>query len=169
MRQSLRQFLNNFSLVEGTNDRWTWGDGTQKAFSVKEAYKELTYREGRMISMRPTKVYDGLIWKAWATMKAHLLAWRLLRNRLQTKENVDKSIDLNDEERRCGGCDNERETAVHAFMECGEVNRIWSALIDWIGVTCAMPSTIEGHFLSFAGMFKKKKWKRSLWLMDVYN
>lgn len=53
-----------------------------------------------------------------AVMKAKIIAWRLLWNRLPTRDMVSKRIALADEDLGCGVCGKSRESAVHVFLEC---------------------------------------------------
>lgn len=105
-------------------------------------------------------------------MKAKVTAWRLLWNRLPMKDNVGKRLVLNEEEQNCGGCAQDRETVVHAFLECAELARIWNVVVEWIGLCWVSPKSIEDHFISFAGMFNDNGWKRKLgelWICTIWS
>lgn len=111
--------INNLSLTEGVADRWYWEGEREGAYSVKEAYVMLTRRCGNSFPHRPCRESLTCIWKAMATMKAKVAAWRLLWNRLPTKDNVGKRIALDDEAKICVVCGHARESAHHVFLECG--------------------------------------------------
>lgn len=87
-------------------------------FSVREAYKELE-KNGRGAAVIPP---DGAcinrIWKASAPLKARVTAWRFAWNRLLTKDNVSKRVELAGEDERCCCCSIGHETTTHLFIEC---------------------------------------------------
>lgn len=59
---------------------------------VREAYKELAQRNNNSSSNQPLSESFTCIWKEWAILKAKVTAWRLMWNRLPTKDNVGKRI-----------------------------------------------------------------------------
>lgn len=110
-------------------------------------------------------------WNAWAMLKARVMAWRLLWNRLRMKDNVGKRIPLHEDERSCGSCGQVRETAAHAFLDYVVATSVWNHLIEWLGTSWVAPHSIEDHFLSFAVLFRGKRCKRilrGLWICTVW-
>ncbi|GAU14814.1 hypothetical protein TSUD_50260 [Trifolium subterraneum] len=74
-----------YDIVLQTNisDYWVWRHDTVGGYSVRGAYKVLT-------TMEALNVYaaSDLIWHIHVPLKVSVLAWRLWRNRLPTKDNL---------------------------------------------------------------------------------
>ncbi|GAU48931.1 hypothetical protein TSUD_373400 [Trifolium subterraneum] len=64
-------------------DHWLWRHDTSGGYSVQSAYKLLT-------SLVPPEVdaMSNFLWHKQVPVKVSVLAWRLLRNRLSTKDNL---------------------------------------------------------------------------------
>lgn len=103
---------------------WCWGAERDDIYSVKDACVMLACRNCHPTPHRPIVESLTYVWKAAATMKARVSAWRLLWNRLPTKDNVSNRITLDDEDKKCVICGNARESMFHVFLECEEVVRI---------------------------------------------
>jgi hypothetical protein len=70
-------------LRDQVNDRWVWHNDRSGSFSVKEAYK-VTVSNKRYLGF----VVSYLIWNKIVLLKVVLYAWRLLKDRLPTKDNL---------------------------------------------------------------------------------
>lgn len=165
------QFLSGFSPVAGVVDRWSWGTDANNSFSVNVAYKNLSKRSCSPSTQRPDVESLKCIWKASATMKAKITAWRLIRNCLPTKDNVGKRIALEEEEKSCVWCGLVNESATHIFLECGEVPQLRNLVIDWIGAVWVASRNIHLHFFSFAAFLGGKRWRRrlcGLWVCTIW-
>jgi hypothetical protein len=77
-------------------------------------------------------VASDLIWHK--PLKVSMLAWRLLRNRLPTKDNlVTRNIISHDTCLCVNGCGT-LETANHLFLSCPVFAPLWNLVRSWIGV-----------------------------------
>lgn len=85
MVTDLLNFVSNLSLTEGISDDWTWTLEDGGLFSVKSAYSIL---QGDVIEPID-KIYSKL-WSLKAPSNVLSLAWRVLKNRIQSKENLEK-------------------------------------------------------------------------------
>lgn len=94
----LLEYLANFSPSADATDRWCWGREGDSVFTVKIAYQFMDSRSSSQASSRPMGIIFVRVWKAFAPLKART-AWRLLWNRVPTKENMSKRIELNLDER----------------------------------------------------------------------
>jgi hypothetical protein len=82
-------------------------------------------------------------------LKVSMLAWRLLRNRLLTKDNlVRRHITHHDAGLCVTGCGGV-ETAYHLFLFCPVFAPLWSLVRSWVGVSSADSLSIHDHFLQF--------------------
>jgi len=66
-------------------DKWLWMADPQLTFSVKSTYKLLNANN----DIGSNRVFTEL-WKSKTPNKARVLAWRILLNRLPTKDNLQK-------------------------------------------------------------------------------
>nr|ABN08507.1 Myb, DNA-binding [Medicago truncatula] len=75
------------------------------------------------------------IWHKPVPLKVSLFAWRLLRNRLSTKDNLVWRRVLQHDDNKCiGGCD-VVETANHLFLSCATFGCVWSLVLRWLVIS----------------------------------
>jgi len=103
--------LHNTILQDNVNDVWRWSLDPIHAYSVREAYHFLTtYGEpenGNLVDN---------IWHKYIPSKVSLFLWRLLRDRLPTKDNLVQRRVLHQDDVACvAGCGS-AETAQHLFF-----------------------------------------------------
>ncbi|WJX67068.1 hypothetical protein P8452_51564 [Trifolium repens] len=79
----LKSVLVNSILQPDVLDRWVWQHDPDGGYSVRGAYKILTAQGDLDMT-----VTSDLIWHQQVPLKVSVMAWRLLRNRLPTKDNL---------------------------------------------------------------------------------
>ncbi|KAL8478355.1 hypothetical protein ACS0TY_030314 [Phlomoides rotata] len=95
------------------------------------------------------KTYKKL-WKNWAIKKATITAWRILKERVATKDNLAKrGSNFSSSEKVCPLCNKEEESTRHLFFKCEVTSLIWCKAINWLGVTMVMHEKPMIHFLQF--------------------
>ena len=107
--------LHNIVLQDHLSDRWRWLFDHVTGYSVKGAYHFLTTAD-----VPPQRGLFDDVWHRQAPLKASLFAWRLLRNRLPTKDNLVRRRVLQNDDNVCvggGGCSCP-ETVNHLFFGC---------------------------------------------------
>jgi len=118
--------LHNFVLQENVEDRWTWRLDPTHGYSVRGAYRFLTTTVGVGDSHQ---VAD--IWHQQIPSKVSVFVWRLLRNRLPTKDNLLRRRIISHEASACvAGC-GMQETANHLFLGCDILGLLWAQV--WLG------------------------------------
>lgn len=129
---ALMLLLNRIHLKENEADFWSWQHAANGIYSTNLAYQ----RRRKLRSMSSEgeefkrKVFRRL-WKSWAIIKAIPTAWKLLKGRVATKENLMKrGVHLNDEEKKCCLCKEEMETVSHLFFSCKFACSIWENIIS---------------------------------------
>jgi hypothetical protein len=106
--------LSNIFLQENVNDKWRWLIDSIHGYTVKGSYRFLT---------TPTKplarnLVDD-VWHKHIPSKVSLFVWRLMRNRILTKDNLACRCVLPSNDTNCvAGCGNQ-EMADHLFLGCG--------------------------------------------------
>ena len=82
-----------------------------------------------------------------------MFTWRLIRNKLPTKDNLVRRngiIHVNDNVcvADCGSL----EMAHHLFMGCAVSDSVWYHVQVWLGIDFAAPNTLRNHFVQFTYM-----------------
>ncbi|KAK2356189.1 hypothetical protein QL285_093541 [Trifolium repens] len=107
-------------------DRRKWIPAAAANFSVKSAYLDLLNRlvlppldDSKLISL-------GRMWKNNVPSKISIFGWRLLLEKLPTRESLfSKGVITNVVERVCVLCCNHVETTPHIFLQCHASNSVW--------------------------------------------
>ncbi|XP_024640724.1 uncharacterized protein [Medicago truncatula] len=112
------------------------------------------------------------LWHKEVPLKVVLFAWRLLRDRLPTKDNLHRRHVLGVDDQYCvGGC-GLVETSNHLFLHCNIFGSVWNYIFQWIGIATVMPFDVTGLFKQFTllGGFSKSRqsilqviWFATLW------
>ena len=81
-----------------------------------------------------------------------LFVWRLLRNRLPTKDNLLRRRVIQANDTACVyGCGDSKSTN-HLFLDCEILNLIWLHVRNWIGLSTVYPSQVREHYTQFSLM-----------------
>ncbi|XP_058774729.1 uncharacterized protein LOC131649001 [Vicia villosa] len=116
-------------------------------YSVKEAYNTLMPEPGSDVRIAWSKLWNKAI-----PTKVSCLAWRLVQNKIATKDNlVRRGVLLQGQERCAGECGRE-ENVSHLFFECHCFAGVWSHICRWIGVDAALHSEAWQHLLQFENL-----------------
>ena len=115
MLEECRQLLNGVVLQFDLSDRWLWDSDSDAGYTVRSAYQQLTTHA----EAEPPEVTTGdLIWHKKVPLKVSIFAWRLLRDRLPTKNNLLRRGVVDAEAVMCvTGCGLE-ESVPHLFIHC---------------------------------------------------
>jgi hypothetical protein len=119
LEQELLNLLHPFQLRPDVEDRCRWISSSTGIFSVKYAYIELLNRSA-MANLDDSMVYSlELMWKNNVPSKISIFGWRLLLEKLPSKETLfDKGIITNRTDRNCAFCSNHVESIAHVFIHC---------------------------------------------------
>jgi hypothetical protein len=128
-----------------------------------------------MVARRVVQVPEAsttLIWYKQVPTKVYVLAWRLLRNRLPTKDNLLRRHVIPHEFSFCvTGCGGV-ETAQHLFLSCPVFAPLWSLVISWVGMFSVDPLLLQDHLAQFShsagGSRARCPFLQLLWLCTVW-
>jgi len=147
---SLREcslLLHNIVLQDSVTDKWRWLLNPIHGYSVRDTYRFIT-NDGVQIDR--SLVND--VWHRFIPAKVSLFVWRLLRNRLPTRDNLVRRNILQPPLSLCPfGC-NEPESARHLFLECTTSNFLWSQVTSWLGISMVFPLDLRDHLYQFSHM-----------------
>lgn len=78
------------------------------------------------------------------------LAWKLLLNWVQSKENLKRrGVIQGTTQTMCSFCSMYEESTSHLFFTCPQTWRIWNLVNRWLGSTLVMPEEGKAHILMF--------------------
>jgi hypothetical protein len=133
--------LQGVTLQVDKADRWLWNLETSQVFSVRSAYKLLTFQ--------PQSVYLEAVPSLWnndVPLKVILFVWRLFRDRLPTKDNLFRRGVIQNDSLMCvAGCGSE-ESLAHLFLHCNFFGSVWYYISRWVGLLTVNPFISEGPF-----------------------
>ena len=139
--------LHNTVLQENVHDAWCWLLDPIQGYSVRGAYHFLT-TSGQPLDR--TQVDD--VWQKNIPSKVSLFVWRLLRNKLSTKDNLMQRHVLHQTHMACiSGC-GALETATHLFLHCDIFGSLWSHVWCWLQISLVLPADIRQIFIQFTYM-----------------
>jgi len=152
--------LSNVILQVDVSDRWQWLPDVVGGYSVRSAYHLLTSQDPPLLHTS-----ENLIWHTKVPVKVSILAWRLLRDRLPTKDNLlSRGIITGDIISCLAGCGHV-ETIQHLFLHCDISSSLWQQVRLWIGVVGVDHQSIPDHFVHFTNYYGGLKEHRSFWLL----
>ncbi|XP_057443259.1 uncharacterized protein LOC130735191 [Lotus japonicus] len=126
----LHQQVCNFTLIEGARDDWVWNKEEGGVFTVKSAFEILLGE----VTEPADRVFHKL-WSLKAPSNTLSLAWKILLNRIQSKENLRRRGILNTEtETCCSFCSAVEESTSHLIFTFAISWRIWMLVYDWLGM-----------------------------------
>ncbi|XP_057771186.1 uncharacterized protein LOC130990997 [Salvia miltiorrhiza] len=164
--------ISSVTPIAGNKDGWIWKAASDGKYSTKLAYACIEEHKNRS-ALAPT-VKDLL--KMWGTatlQKARVAAWRVLRNRMPTCDNLKmRNIPLDEVDSMCSACFQHNESTNHLFLLCPKTEKVWDEIQRWLGLSTIRPQLVTTHFESFTnlGMGKKnEKFLTALWMCTVWQ
>ncbi|XP_057808945.1 uncharacterized protein LOC131023421 [Salvia miltiorrhiza] len=120
---------------------------------------------------RKDSVYTK-IWNAPVPNKAKTTAWRILKGRLATCENLIKRNVINlSVEANCFLCATQTETLEHLLFTCPKTDEIWCDFLGWIGKKTALHRSTNAHFRAFTSLGSKAdvQFLTGTWICIVWS
>jgi hypothetical protein len=109
-----------------------------------------------------------VIWNKIAPLKVSLFAWRLLKNKLPSKDNLlHRGMNQLDSVLCVGDC-GVVETSDHLFFGCKLATPLWCNIMLWLGISCPVSNSANEHAMQFCNtyLFRKevRQGIRVIWL-----
>ena len=159
--------LHNIVLKDQVLDRWRWLLDPINGHSVKGTYHFLT-----LVDAPPERGLFDDVWHKQVSSKVSIFAWRLLRNRLPTKDNLVRRQILHHDDTVCVTVCGSIETADHLFFTCDIFSRVWFLVLHWLHLYFVPPIEIRCHLLQFchlAGLSRcAHSFLRIIWFSYVW-
>jgi len=139
--------LLNVVLHDIVHDTWRWLLDHIHGYSVRGAYHFLT-TSGSTVDRH---LVDD-VWHKLIPSKVSVFVWRLLRDRLPTKDDLARRRIIQATDTACPTACGMLETAKHLFLDCGTFGSIWSLVFHWLGISSVIGGELRHHFLQFTHM-----------------
>jgi len=115
---------------------------------------------------------QDLVWHPRVPLKVSIFAWRLLRDRLPTKLNLQNRGIITNADISCvSGCGHD-ESVDHLFLLCNSFGVIWYQVRSWLGFSGVDHQNIGAHFIHFTnhlgGMKTRRSFLQLIWLLCVW-
>jgi len=111
--------LSNIVLQDDINDKWKWLLDPIHGYYVHGAYKYLTSTDDST-----DRHHLSNIWQHQVPLKVSLFGWRLLRNRLPTKDNLFRRHVITSYRTICSSGCGLHGTVEHLFISCSTFERV---------------------------------------------
>ncbi|XP_057811901.1 uncharacterized protein LOC131026149 [Salvia miltiorrhiza] len=169
-RVGANELLSAISLVSlkaEMDDGWQWKADKNSIFSAKSAYSIISEVKKEAVAENESKESLAKVWRAPAPHKARTTAWRILRNRLPTCDNLlRRNIPLQVADRGCNACFHQQESINHLLLHCPKTRKLWDEVYKWLGICFVQPLDVVSHFRLFTEWSRRKesrKFLRALW------
>ncbi|XP_024630227.1 uncharacterized protein [Medicago truncatula] len=121
--EEYRILLTNVVVQLNVFDRWLWEPDKHAGYIVRDAYHALTYMEAPNLDETA-----NLVWHQQVPLKVSIVAWRLLKDKLPTKTNLQRRGITQVTDTLCvSGCGIE-ESASHLFLHCHVFGSLWQLI-----------------------------------------
>jgi len=143
MEENLMECIERASLERETTDIQVWGVEAAEKFTVNSAYECLAKQ-----TRGTQQASFELVWKAKAFPNVLTTTWRILIDRLPTKEGLSRRGVLMDTT-VCVLCKIKEESCQHLFIDCKYAQLVWSLYLQWLGFEFVQHNDLKSHFVSF--------------------
>lgn len=139
---NLTSLIHKFNPKEDATYGWGWSGNSNGIYKTKHAYEFMMSLGTKVMETRLVGSEFKWLWKKFAPFKASTITWRLMWNRLPTRDNLLKKKVLTS----------------HLFITCIMVHTVWSEIYKWCKVAVVMRSGVREHFLHNSGILYD--WKK---------
>ena len=142
--EELCLLLQKMTLQDDNEDRWLWTLEKSNVYSICSAYNFLTSQP-----LVDSLVDVKSLWHKDIPLKVVVFAWRMFWNRLPIKDNLFRRGAINHDSclcvTRCGSL----EIPNHLFFHCSFFGLVWNYILQWVGLSMALPFVDSDHFNQF--------------------
>jgi len=122
--------------------------------------------------MHDYDVVSDAVWHKHVMLKVYICAWRLFRNRLPTKDNLQRRGVISLDGQSCvAGCGH-NEIAEHLIIHCPTFGSLWQLVKSWQGLYLVDPLHVMDHFQQFiyasGGQISRRSFLHMIWLCCIW-
>ena len=144
------------------------GGRIRDGYTVHSVYQMLMWQE--------MHIYDDFseaVWHKSVPLKVSICAWRLLRNRWPTKDNLRRRGIISVESQLCiSGC-GQIESADHLIVHCPIFGSLWQHMKNWLNVYFVDRQYVYEHCQQFrfsiGGYSPRVSFLQMIWLCSVWG
>ncbi|XP_058733646.1 uncharacterized protein LOC131605289 [Vicia villosa] len=168
----LLELLGGLGPVDGVEDVIKWWPNSDGTFSVKSCTP--LFRERLLdVGVEPNNLSAiNLFWRSGVPSKIKIFGWRLMLNRLPSKDQLSKrNIIHRDEDKVCVLCVSVLENLEHLFFFCDFSKKVWENILIWMEVKLVGNVAGAEHILQCTQAVYGKTRKKNLciiWLATVW-
>lgn len=155
-------------LTEKKSDRWSWRHDGEGKYSVNSSYSFL-----QALHLEEPEPVFKLVWSVPVPSNVKAFAWRLLKDRIQTRDNLRRRhVILNPYESLCPLCGLQEESSTHLFLLCNATNQIWYECSAWLGAMTTLVPTTKEHLLQFPSIGRSKAQREGecvIWMAIIWT
>ena len=111
------------------------------------------------------------LWSIKVPSKIEIFAWRLIRDRLPTRQNLQQR-QVQVAKTSCPFCRDSEENACHLFFHCSKIQPIWWEAMSWLNLKGAVPLTPKQNFTQHIGLqadgVRSNRWQ-CWWLVLTWS
>ncbi|XP_058786284.1 uncharacterized protein LOC131660936 [Vicia villosa] len=171
--QIMVDMLHQFQPEQQTEDEFKWAGDAEEEFTVKLCAHTIKKRDTENMVGIPVRKTLLAMWDIKAPSKVKIFAWRLILDRLPTKDQLKKRGILDtDRDCCCVFCSQEEESSKHLFDSCPITRNIWSRVGGWLGNSCNLSIEELPSFFTVSEKIKGVEERLTLgviWLAVVWN
>ncbi|XP_058762286.1 uncharacterized protein LOC131635664 [Vicia villosa] len=170
---SLIELLTNISPTLNAQDTLSWWPNQDGQFSVKSFYNLMHDRDSEDVLDTQSKLAFKRIWKTSIPSRLKVFGWRVVLNRIPTKDQLAKRGVIRDgQQQLCTFCQDKVEDLEQLMFNCSISQRVWSSICGWLDIKGMGDSVGVNHLRNFTqaltGKIKKKK-LYLIWLTTVWS
>lgn len=153
-------------------DSWHWRFATNGIYNTSISYNNF-WKGNQAAGPTPSQVQPTFkrLWTSWSPRKTIPCAWRLLKNRLPTMDNLARrGVVMTSTS--CPLCMEYDECPEHLFFKCKISSSIWDAVKSWLSINMVMHINPSIHFLQFSEALGRKKLRKVaffIWVGSVWS
>jgi hypothetical protein len=142
---------------QGKDDKLIWSCNSDGSFSVKSCCTLIDNT-----SSATDRVFEANVWIKGAPPKVQVFLWLAVQDKVSTRAFLHQRTVLSATQASCVFCSSNLETSEHLFIHCNFSRSVWMKVLDWWGIQCCLPRTIDLLLLQWPEMVHGK-FQRSAW------
>ncbi|XP_071687589.1 uncharacterized protein [Rutidosis leptorrhynchoides] len=159
---NLLEMLSAYSFNQSGSDVWKWSLSSKGEYTVKACSALLDQQVLGSAASNCGTLHNPLVPK-----KVEIFVWRVLKNRIPVRIELDKrGMDLHSV--RCPLCDDALESVDHSLILCKHVRDIWTRVYKWWGVGnfsgVSLSSILDDSSPLASSSFGKMIWQALKWI-----
>ncbi|KAL8468928.1 hypothetical protein ACS0TY_031945 [Phlomoides rotata] len=114
----LLDYIGRSSFDPASEDNWIWTGSSKGRYKASKKYWNLEDDEiNGHCDANSARIFKSL-WETWAPRKAISTTWRLLKDRLATKTNLERrGVSFPGNANLCALCNSKEENVIHIFFD----------------------------------------------------